>query len=132
MVGILQCLPNFHLILPIWCAQCLLNFHLILSILCAKCHSNFYQYVVLLSHFLRFVVSNNKVLKMTKSQNEFSICSFITLGFCCQMICTMKSLVEICYQFWHPKVCEELCHWNDFQIPWALSKIRVRWNNQEK
>ena len=32
-----------------------------------------------------------------------------------------------CHQFWNKNDGENICHWNYFQIPWALSELPANW-----
>ena len=40
---------------------------------------------------------------------------------------TQKILTEIWHQFWDKNDGENICHWNYFQIPWALLELPANW-----
>ena len=43
---------------------------------------------------------------------------------------TQKNLTEIWHQFLDKNVGENICHWNYFQIPQALSELPANWPGQ--
>ena len=52
---------------------------------------------------------------------EVAHCGFLVLGN------TQKNLTEIWHQFWDKNDGENICHWNYFQIPRALSELPANW-----
>ena len=49
-------------------------------------------------------------------------CRFLMLGI------TQKILTKVWHQIWDKNDGENICHWNHFQIPWALSEIPTQFS----
>ena len=43
---------------------------------------------------------------------------------------TQKNLADILHQFWDKNDGKNICHWNHFQIPQALSELPANWPSQ--
>ena len=65
----------------------------------------------------QYSLSTTVPVEVLKIRMEGEHCGFLVLGN------TQKIIREIWQQFWHKNGDENRCHWNYFQIPWALSEL---------
>ena len=75
--------------------------------------------IVLKLKIIRFSFQNTET-RFVEFMNA-SRCRFLVLGN------TQKILTEIWHQIWDKNDGENICHWNYFQIPRALSELPANW-----